>query len=82
MTQENVQVMIPFQVLVDFVSGLDLKDKRRLWELLDEELAQMEERLWEQDSTIQTEIQEARAAYQAGDFITIDEYIAQQPKND
>lgn len=82
MTQENVQVMIPFQVLVDFVSGLDLKDKRRLWELLDEELAQMEERLWEQDSTIQTEIQEARAAYQAGDFITIDEYIAQQSKND
>jgi len=35
-----------------------------------------------QDSTIQAEIQEARAAYQAGDYVTIDEYIARQPKND
>lgn len=82
MSQENIQVMIPFQVLVDFVSGLNLKDKRRLWELLDEELAQAEERLWEQDSTSQAEIQEARAAYQAGDYVTIDEYIARQPKKD
>jgi hypothetical protein len=71
MPQENVQVMIPFQVLVDFVSGLNLKDKHRLWELLDEELAQAEETLWEQNPTFQAEIQEARTAYQAGDYVTI-----------
>ena len=82
MTQENIQLMIPFQVIVDFVSGLSLKDKRRLWVLLDEEIAQTEEATWEQDPTFQAEIQEARIAYQAGDYVTIDEYKTQQPKND
>lgn len=78
MTQENVQLVIPFQVLVDCIAGLNLDDKRRLWELLNEEMAQVEERLWEQDQEIQTEIREARAAYQTGDYVTIDEYIDQQ----
>jgi len=49
----------------------------RLWELLEEQLAQAEEEAWEQDPTVQAEIREARAAYQAGDCVTIDEYIAQ-----
>jgi hypothetical protein len=47
-------------------------------ELLDEQIGQAEEDLWEQNPTIQAEIQEARAAYEAGDYVTIDEYIAQQ----
>jgi hypothetical protein len=31
----------------------------------------------EHDPEVQAEIQEARAAYEAEDFVTIDEYIAQ-----
>ena len=81
MTQENVQLVIPFQALVDCIAGLNLDDKRRLWELLNEEIVQVEERLWEQDPEIQTEIREARAAYQTGDYVTIDEYIDQQQEN-
>ena len=55
-------------------------DKRRLWELLDQEMAQIEEETWEQDPTTQAEIQEARAAYQSGDYVTIDDYAAQRHK--
>jgi hypothetical protein len=40
-----------------------LKEKRRLWELLDAELAEYEDALWEKDMTSQAEIREARAAY-------------------
>ena len=40
-------------------------------------MAQAEEKTWEEDPSVQAEIQEARTAYQAGDFVTIDEYIAQ-----
>jgi hypothetical protein len=54
-----------------------LRDKLRLWELPDEQTAQAEEEAWEQDPTVEAEIREARAAYQAGDYVTIDEYIAQ-----
>jgi hypothetical protein len=78
MTQETVKLWIPFEALVDSVRELSLKDKRRLWELLDEQMAQVEEEAWERDQAVQAEIQEARAAYQAGDYVTIDEYMAQQ----
>jgi hypothetical protein len=78
MTQETVKLWIPFEALLDSVRELGLKDKRRLWELLDEQMAQAEEEMWEQEQAVQAEIQEARAAYQAGDYVTIDEYIAQR----
>jgi len=71
MTQATVKLLIPFESLLASIGELDLADKRRLWELLDEQIAQMEEDVWERDPAIQAEIQEARAAYQAGDFVTI-----------
>jgi hypothetical protein len=78
MTQETVKLWVPFEALLDSVRELGLKDKRRLWELLDEQMAQAEEEMWEQEQAVQAEIQEARAAYQAGDYVTIDEDIAQR----
>ena len=73
MTQETVKLWIPFKALVDSVRELSLKDKRLLWELLDEQMAQAEEEVWERDQTVQAEIQEARDTYQSGDYVTIDE---------
>ena len=78
MAQESVRLLIPIESLVDSVAELSLRDKLRLWELLDQQIAQAEEEVWEQDPTVQAEIQKARAAYQAGDYMTIDEYIAQR----
>lgn len=80
MAQDTVKLVIPFESLVESVVGLSLEDKRRLWELLEEQIAQTEEEAWEQDPTAQAEIQEARDAYQAGDYVTIDEYAAQGQK--
>ncbi len=78
MVQETVRLLIPFEALADSVTELSLEDKRWLWELLDEQIAQAGEEIWERDPTVQAEIQEARAAYQRGDYVTIDEYIAQR----
>ena len=78
MPQTAVRLSIPFESLVKSVRELGLKEKRLLWELLDEQMAQIEEDLWERDTAVRPEIQEARAAYQAGDYVTIDEYIAQR----
>ena len=78
MAQESVRLLIPFESLVDSVSALSLRDKLRLWELLDEQIAQAEEEAWDQDPTVQAGIREARTAYQAGDYVTIDEYIARR----
>lgn len=78
MIHEPVKLLLPFDVLVDSITQMGINDKRRLWEVLEEQMAQAEEELWERDSTIQAEIREARSDYEKGDFVTFDEYIAQQ----
>jgi len=81
MAQQSVRLFISFESLVDSVAELSLRDKLRLWELLDEQIAHAEEEAWEQDPTVQAEIREARAAYQAGDYVTIDGYICKHRKD-
>ena len=78
MTQESVELLIPFESLVKSITKLRMKDKFRLWELLDEQMAHAEEKTWEEDPIVQAEIQEARNAYQVGDYVIIDEYIVQR----
>lgn len=82
MTQKSIELLIPFESLVKSIMKLRMKDKIRLWELLDEQMAHAEEKTWEEDLSVQAEIQEARTAYQAGDYVTIDEYIAQRRSKD
>ena len=82
MASESVELLIPFESLVNSVKKLHLRDKFRLWELLDEQMADVEEEVWDEDPAVQAEIREARAAYQAGDYVTIDEYIARRRRKD
>ena len=81
MAQATVKLLIPFEALVESVRELSLKDKLRLWELLDKQIAQAEEDAWEQDPAVQAEIREARAAYLVGDCLAIDEYAARHRKD-
>ena len=78
MAQETVKLLIPFEALADSVRELSLDGKRRLWELLNEQIAQSEERAWERDPTVRAEIREARAAFEVGDYMSIDEYVARR----
>lgn len=71
MSQGTIQVVIPFESLINSLAGPSLQDKLRLWKWLGEHIAQVEENSWEQDPALQAELREARAAYQAGDYVTI-----------
>lgn len=75
MLQETVQVQIPFQFLVEVITSLGLEEKRKILQLLNEGIDQAEEDLLEENPNIQAEIQEARLAYQKGDYQTIQDYI-------
>lgn len=75
MGQDTTKLNIPFETLVRSLSALRLEDKRRILEVLDEQIAQTEESLLEQSSVVRGEIQEAREAYRKGDYVTIDEYL-------
>ncbi len=78
--QATVKLLIPFDALLDSVRELSLRDKLELIKALEEQIAQAEEQAWDQSPTLRAEIQEARSAYEAGDSITIDEYIKRRPK--
>jgi hypothetical protein len=76
MAQTEIKLLIPFEALVHSITHLDLEQKRQLWQFLEAEMVQAEEEQWEQDPAFQAELAEARAAYQAGDAVTLDEYLA------
>jgi len=72
MAENNVKVDISFQSFLEAISSLGLAEKHQLLELLEAELFPDDE-----DSTEDiTDIQAARADYEAGDYITFDEYKA------
>jgi hypothetical protein len=78
----TVNLTVPFEAIVDSITQLPLPEKRILWELLEEEIAAAEEALWEQDPAFQAELQEARAAYKAGDYVSLDAYISKSPTDE
>jgi hypothetical protein len=82
MTQETVNLKISFESLVNAIASLGLEEQRKLWQILDEQIAEAEDKLLEEDPNAQAEIEETRTAYQVGDYLTLDEYIAQQSGND
>ncbi len=68
----TVSLSVPFESLAEAIKDLSLDEKYRLWELLEEQIAQTEEEKLEQNPSIQAEIEAARKEYQAGDYKTID----------
>jgi hypothetical protein len=82
MTQDTVKLQIPFESLLNAIASLGLEEKQKLWQILDEQIAEAEDRLFAKDPTVQAEIAEAKTAYQAGDYVTLDEYIAQRSGKD
>lgn len=74
MAENIVKVDISFQSLLEAVSSLGIAEKHQLWEFLEAELFPDDD-----DSTEDiAEIQAARADYEAGDYMTFDEYRVQR----
>lgn len=70
----TVKFNIPFESLIEAITSLDLEKKRELLEILEDLVFESEESL-EQEPQVLAEIEEARKAYQKGDYQTIQEYI-------
>lgn len=74
MAENTVKVDVSFQSLLEAVSSLGIAEKRQLWEFLEAELFPDDE----DSSEDIAEIQAARADYEAGDYMTFDEYRVQR----
>lgn len=75
MNTRRASPALTFEALLASVVRLELPEKLRLWRVLEEEIAQAEEDAWDEDPAVRAEIREARAAYAAGDYVTLDEYM-------
>ncbi|KRH98048.1 MULTISPECIES: hypothetical protein [Cylindrospermopsis] len=70
MAENTVKVDVLFPALLKAISSLGIDEKHQLWELLEAELFPDDE-----DSPEDLDdIQAARSDYQAGNFMTFDEY--------
>jgi len=78
MIQDTIHLSIPITLLADVLAGLPLREKYQLLEILETQIAEAEEEAWEKDPMIRNQIQEARAAYQTGQYVTLDEYVKNQ----
>ena len=76
MNQSTIKLQIPFESLVEAISNLNTEQKQQLWKILAEEMANIEDDLEESNLRIKSEIEAARKAYEAGDYITLEEYMA------
>lgn len=71
-----VKLQLSLEMLAEAISSLDLTEKRQLQELIEQQIFEAEEALYEDDAQTQAEIQAVRAEYKDGESITIDEYLA------
>jgi hypothetical protein len=78
MATGTIKLVLPFDILSDAVAELSLEDKRWLLDLLYEQIEQADEEVLEQDPAVRAEIEQVLKDYEAGDYLTIEAYMAQQ----
>lgn len=66
MLQEVVHLPVTVSSLIEAAGKLSVQEKFRLWQFLEEQLAQAEETSFENDPRVLAEIREAKAAYRVG----------------
>ena len=81
MTQEVISVEVPLESIIKSVTRLSMRDKRRLWRQLEAELAEADEARYEEDPETVAAIRDAKAEYVAGDYLSIEEYLAGRDAN-
>ncbi|BCU13765.1 MULTISPECIES: hypothetical protein [Microcystis] len=73
-----VKMQVSLESLIEAIATLDLGVKRKLMEIIEDQIFESEEESMENDPEVLAEVEEARKAYQIGDYQTIQEYITNQ----
>ncbi|WNZ25966.1 hypothetical protein HJG54_26150 [Leptolyngbya sp. NK1-12] len=72
----TVKVQISFESLIEALSSLSLTEQRQILEILEQKIFEAEEALYEDDAETIAEIQAVRAEYEAGEYQTLEDYLA------
>jgi len=71
----TINLQITFEALVGAISSLDLVEKRRLLEVLENQLFEQEEAAYTEDTDTLHEMQAVKAEYEAGEYTTFDDFL-------
>ncbi|GAX34352.1 hypothetical protein [Nodularia sp. NIES-3585] len=80
MSQAGLNLFIPMELLINSLSALNLSEKKLLWEILDQAIAEAEEESWEEDEATAREIQLVRDEYANGEYTTFEQYLSNRRK--
>ena len=78
----SVEILLPIETLIHIVENLPRDSKFLLWEMLDEDLADYEDYLLATDLELQKEIEEATASVERGEYVTLEDLLAEQKQKD
>ncbi len=76
----TINLSVPFEFLVTAIRSLTWNEQQQLLKLLEDQIFESEEE-WENSPEIVAEIQQARQAYQVGDYQTLEEFMSNKPQN-
>jgi hypothetical protein len=71
----TVKLQLSLEAFAEAISSLDLEEKRQLQEIIEQQIFEAEEALYEDNVETQAEIQAVRNEYALGALMTVDEYI-------
>lgn len=73
----TVNLQIPFESLISAIDALALEDQQKLLEVLDQRIFEAEEVAYHKDSETAAEIRAVQVEYEAGEYSTLEEYLAE-----
>ena len=71
----TINLSIPFESLTQAIQSLSWEEQQKLLEILEKQNLDSEE-AWENSPEILAEVEEARQAYQSGDYQTLEEFLS------
>ena len=71
----TINLSIPFESITQAIQSLGWEEQQKLLEILEKQNLDSEE-AWENSPEILAEVEEARQAYQSGDYQTLEEFLS------
>jgi len=71
----TLRVQLSLEDLASAIASLNLEEKKQLLDTISQQIFEAEEALYEDDPNTQIEIQAVKAEYDAGKYLTLDEYL-------
>jgi hypothetical protein len=72
----RVKLQLSLETLIEAITSLDLKEKCRLREVIEQQIFEAQEELYQDDQQTITELQSVRAEYETGDYCRCAEVIS------